>query len=57
MKDRVESQLNAPVLFLNGTIRDIVPRTNQLHTGVFFAVVGDDIESVREVGYRVNYET
>jgi len=52
MKDRIESQFNAPVLFLNGAIGDVGPRTNQLHKGGFSAGSGDGIESVREVGYR-----
>ena len=52
MKDRIESQLNAPILFLNGAIGDVGPRTNQLHAGGFSAGTGDGIEAVREVGYR-----
>jgi hypothetical protein len=55
MKDRIESQFNAPVLFLNGAIGDVGPRTNfrvcrtdnRLSAGV-----GDGIHAVREVGYR-----
>ncbi len=52
MKDRIESQLKAPVLFLNGAIGDVGPRTNFLHNGGFSAGTGDGIEAVREVGYR-----
>ena len=52
MKDRIESQLNAPVLFLNGAIGDVGPRTNVCRDGGFSAGGGDGIESVREVGYR-----
>ncbi len=52
MKDRIESQFNAPVLFLNGAIGDIGPRTNQYIGNGFSAGAGDGIESVREVGYR-----
>jgi Neutral/alkaline non-lysosomal ceramidase, N-terminal len=52
MKDRIESQLKAPVLFLNGAIGDVGPRTNQLHAGGLSAGTGDGIEAVREVGYR-----
>jgi Neutral/alkaline non-lysosomal ceramidase, N-terminal len=52
MKDRIESQLNAPALFLNGAIGDVGPRTNYLKDGGTSAGVGDGVESVREVGYR-----
>ena len=52
MKDRIESQFNAPVLFLNGAIGDVGPRTNQYTGKGFSAGTGDGIESVREVGYR-----
>ena len=52
MKDRIESQFNAPVLFLNGAIGDVGPRTNKYNGNVFSAGQGDGIESVREVGYR-----
>ena len=52
MKDRIESQLAAPVLFLNGAIGDVGPRTNRLLDGGFSAGTGDGIESVKEVGYR-----
>lgn len=52
MKDRIESQLKAPVLFLNGAIGDVGPRTNTLLGNKFSAGVGDGIEAVREVGYR-----
>ncbi len=52
MKDRIESQFNAPVLFLNGAIGDVGPRTNQYIGNGFSAGAGDGIEAVREVGYR-----
>ncbi len=52
MKDRIESQFKAPVLFLNGAIGDVGPRTNRLLGNGFSAGAGDGIESVREVGYR-----
>jgi len=52
MKDRIESQFNAPVLFLNGAIGDVGPRTNQYTDNCFSAGKGDGIVSVREVGYR-----
>jgi hypothetical protein len=52
MKDRIESQLKAPVLFLNGAIGDVGPRTNQYTGNGFSAGTGDGIEAVREVGYR-----
>ncbi len=57
MKDRIESQFNAPVFFLNGAIGDVGPRTNYvrfssgLNAGLS-AGVGDGVEAVREVGYR-----
>jgi len=52
MKDRIESQFNTTVLFLNGAIGDVGPRTNQYTGNGFSAGAGDGIESVREVGYR-----
>lgn len=52
MKDRIEPQFNAPVLFLNGAIGDVGPRTNQYIGNGVSAGGGDGIESVREVGYR-----
>jgi len=52
MKDRIESQFSAPVLFLNGAIGDVGPRTNQRNGGGLSAGTGDGIHSVREVGYR-----
>jgi hypothetical protein len=52
MKDRIESQLHAPVLFLNGSIGDVGPRTNHCIPGGLSAGTGDGIEAVREVGYR-----
>lgn len=57
MKDRVESQWKAPVLYLNGSEGDTGPRTNfrrsiaALGDGLS-AGVGDGIHAVREVGYR-----
>lgn len=53
MKDRIESQFkDAAVLFLNGAIGDVGPRTNHRTAGGLSAGVGDGIHSVREVGYR-----
>lgn len=52
MKDRIESQFSAPVLFLNGAIGDVGPRTNHRGNGGLSAGVGDGIHAVREVGYR-----
>jgi hypothetical protein len=53
MKDRIESQFNAPVFFLNGAIGDVGPRTNYfIDNTALCAGAGDGIESVREVGYR-----
>jgi len=53
MKDRVESQFKAPVLFLNGSEGDTGPRTNVVRpSGRLNAGGGDGIEAAREVGYR-----
>ncbi len=52
MKDRIESQFAAPVLFLNGAIGDVGPRTNHRNGSGLSAGVGDGIHAVREVGYR-----
>ncbi|MGI6355639.1 MAG: hypothetical protein GX937_06840 [Lentisphaerae bacterium] len=53
MKDRIESQFKAPVLFLNGSEGDTGPRTNVVRpSGRLNAGGGDGIESAREVGYR-----
>lgn len=53
MKDRIESQFKAPVLFLNGSEGDTGPRVNVLRpSGRLSAGGGDGIESAREVGYR-----
>lgn len=52
MADRMETQINAPVMFINGTIGDVGPRTNAIRKNGFSAGVGDGIDSVREVGYR-----
>jgi len=52
MKDRIESQFIAPVLFLNGAIGDVGPRTNHRHGSGLSAGIGDGIHAVREVGYR-----
>ena len=52
MKDRIESQFKAPVLFLNGAIGDVGPRTNHRSGGGLSAGTGDGIHAVREVGYR-----
>ena len=52
MKDRIETQFAAPVLFLNGAVGDVGPRTNHRITGGLSAGCGDGIHAVREVGYR-----
>lgn len=52
MKDRVESQTKAPVVFIDGAIGDVGPRTNQLIDGGFSAGGGDGRMSVLEVGLR-----
>ncbi len=52
MQDRIESQFTAPVLFLNGAIGDVGPRTNFRHGACLAAGEGDGIDAVREVGYR-----
>lgn len=52
MKDRIESQFAAPVVFLNGAIGDVGPRTNFRAEGGLSAGVGDGVHAVREVGYR-----
>lgn len=53
MKDRIEGQFNAPVLFLNGAIGGVGPRTNvRVGENNLAAGGGDGIDSVREVGYR-----
>lgn len=52
MKDRIETQYSAPVVFLNGAIGDVGPRTNFRGGGGLSAGTGDGIHAVREVGYR-----
>lgn len=52
MKDRLEGQFNAPVLFLNGAIGGVGPRTNIRVGENDLSAGGGDIDSVREVGYR-----
>jgi neutral/alkaline ceramidase-like enzyme len=53
MKDRLEGQFKAPVLFLNGAIGGVGPRTNlRVGENDLAAGGGDGIDSVREVGYR-----
>lgn len=53
MKNRIEPQFKAPVMFLNGAIGDVGPRTNTLIDGKdLSAGTGDGVEAVREVGYR-----
>lgn len=52
MKDRIESQFAAPVLFLNGAIGDVGPRINLRSGGGLSAGGGDGVHAVREVGYR-----
>ena len=52
MKDRIESQFPALVVFLNGAIGDVGPRTNTRRDGGLSAGTGDGIHAVREIGYR-----
>ncbi len=52
MKDRIESQTNAPVVFINGAIGDVGPRTNVLRSYGFCAGGGDGYTAVTEVGLR-----
>jgi len=52
MKDRIESQFSAPVLFLNGAIGDVGPRLNARRGDRLLAGAGDGLHAVREVGYR-----
>lgn len=53
MTDRIESQIHAPVLFINGAFGDVGPRTNMINErGRFQAGGGDGIHSVNECGYR-----
>ena len=53
MVDRIEKQIKAPVMFINGAIGDVGPRTNSLsEDGSFSAGGGGDVDTVREVGYR-----
>lgn len=52
MKDRVEGQFSAPVVFLNGAIGDVGPRMNVRLRDGLSAGGGDGVHAVREVGYR-----
>ena len=53
MVDRIEKQIKAPVMFINGALGDVGPRTNSLsEDGSFSAGGGGDVDTVREVGYR-----
>jgi hypothetical protein len=52
MKDRIEPLFNAPVVFLNGAIGDVGPRTSFRRGDGLSAGGGDGVHSVREVGYR-----
>ena len=52
MKDRIESQYHAPVLYLNGAEGDVGPRTNYRCGDGLSAGAGDGLHAVREVGYR-----
>ena len=52
MKDRIEPQVSALVVFLNGAIGDVGPRTNLMYEGGLCAGGGNGIHGVREVGYR-----
>lgn len=46
MGDRIEKIVSAPVLFINGAVGDVAPRTN-IHDAV-----GDGLPAALEVGYR-----
>ncbi|MBU8902185.1 MAG: neutral/alkaline non-lysosomal ceramidase N-terminal domain-containing protein [Victivallales bacterium] len=53
MVDRIEKQIKAPVMFINGSIGDTGPRTSFLmESGFFSAAGGDGVDTIREVGYR-----
>ncbi len=53
MKDRIESQFDVPVIFINGALGDVGPRSNfRCGTHGLSGGTGDGIEAVREVGYR-----
>ena len=53
MMDRIESHVRAPVLFLNGAIGNVGPRTSMVYEGRFTSAgVGDGPDAVREVGYQ-----
>jgi hypothetical protein len=56
MKKRVSQCHNAPVLFINGAIGDVGPRTNKWISGNkvcgFAAGGGDGVTAAEEVGYR-----
>ncbi len=54
MVDRIEQQVHAPVIFINGTMGDVGPRTNAIYgEGIgFCAGVGDGLIAAMEVGLR-----
>ncbi len=52
MKDRIEAQYAAPVVYLNGAIGDVGPRTSHRDGRGLSGGVGDGLHAVREVGYR-----
>ncbi|MCQ2380045.1 MAG: neutral/alkaline non-lysosomal ceramidase N-terminal domain-containing protein [Victivallaceae bacterium] len=56
MRNRVNTRYSAPVVFLNGAIGDVGPRTRRWFEGEdfrgFSGGCGDGIDSVLEVGYR-----
>lgn len=61
MKKRISQRYNVPVLFINGALGDVGPRTNSwisdnLTFFGFSAGAGDGPASAEEVGYRAAYD-
>lgn len=53
MLDRLQKQTGSPAMFVNGSIGDTGPRTNQhVGDGRFSGGTGDGLDAVLEVGYR-----
>ncbi len=54
MIDRVEDQTGVPVVFVNGSLGDVGPRSNGLNKNknAFSAGGGMGLHAIREVGYR-----
>lgn len=52
MKDRIESQTKVPIVFVQGPIGDVGPRTNKIVKGGFSSGTGDGRIAVVEVGLR-----